>query len=109
MEIRRKTSVEIADVRGIGQLTREGIVVTFSLQEGCENFSLLEIQGIRDALTAVLDGSPSRLGPWASLDDVPADVSTIVDRDGDELNRVDGVWPTMWHGTAHIYGPYRLP
>ncbi len=88
MQVEKQTKIEVTGVEGILELLRIGNTVTFSLTEGQVSFSLLEIQGIRDALTAVLDGQGGNTeGPWARIEDVPASVHAVIDEDGDTWTR----------------------
>lgn len=72
-----------------------------------------QVREIRDALNIVLGEDPVSLdGPWNQLEDIPASVTEVWDRQDDHLERLGGAggnWDTgnddpRW---SSLYGPFR--
>jgi hypothetical protein len=112
MEIRKSKSIVVEGIDGVQELWRLDDEITLSLDR--ETWTLDAIRELRDALNAALEeGCEERReeGPWERIEDVPASVRRVIDKDGDPWSRESGDPAGYFAGESfeylNRYAPFR--
>lgn len=127
-----KRGIRITDVPGVEYIETvpasadqdyDSVLIMFNAADNPINFGPTELTELRDALTEAIDSfNPPKvvdkepLGlhepglAWARVEDIPADITRVADRDDDRWERLpSGQWVSdsaPGAGNIDLYGPF---